>query len=257
MARTGLLFSLCLLVFGCEGKGEALVARGNALAAKGELDEAAKAYDEGAKLLPNDSRPLELLGNVKLEVRDVGAARIAFEQALKINPSSVDSLLGLGRLEGQAGRLDQALQYLAQAVDKAPDRQDVRSWRAAYLVTRGAPADVELALKDVDHALSAQPDDPSALYVRGNALIAAKKYDDAKKSFEALAAAAPTSALADYGLARLAAAQGDRLGALAQLRAARDKSKNDPKALPGDEVRKDPAFRFLENDPDFLQLIPR
>lgn len=257
MARIGVLGALLLALFGCEGKGEALIAKANSLAQKGQLDDAAKAYDEASKLLPTDSRPLELLGNVKLEKADVAGARAAFEQALKLNPASVDSLLGLGRLEGQAGNFDQALQFLAQAVDKAPDRVDVRAWRAVFLLARGAPADVELALKDADTALLQAPGDSSALYVRGNALIAAKRFDDAREAFSELGRLQPQSPLSDYGLARVAAAQADRIGALAQLRSAQEKSKTFPKALSPADIRKDPAFRFLENDPDFQTLVPR
>ena len=257
MARTGLLCVLLLTLPGCEDRAEALLGKGNALAARGSLQQAAKSFEEAARLLPADSRPFELLGNVRLELREPAPAKAAFEKALELNPSSVEALIGLGRIEGRTGALDQAIDHLTLAVEAAPDRVEARSWRAVFLVARGGSLDLELSLKDVEHALSVRPNDPASLYIRGNALLALHRYDDARASFEELSRAAPSSALADYGLARLAAAQGDRLGALAQLRQAQQKSKDDPQALPKEDVRKDPAFRFLEDDPDFAQLIPR
>jgi tetratricopeptide (TPR) repeat protein len=257
MARIALLCAVLLALCGCEDRAQSLVGKGNAFAAKGKLDDAAKAYDEAARLVPTDSRPLELLGNVKLEQQDLTAARAAFEQALKLNPTSVEALVGLGRIEGESGRLDPALDYLSRAVDKSQDGSYAMLWQSVYLLRRGTAVDLEVALERADHALTAKASDPSWIYVRGNALVARKDFANAKAAFDELLRIAPQSPLADYGLARLAAAHGDRLGALAQLRQAREKSKADGRSLPPEQVRKDPAFRFLENDPDFSQLVPR
>lgn len=260
MARNGLLcaaLGALTLLAGCEDRGQALVARGNAFAERGEFNDAAKAYEEAARLSPAQARPLELLGNVKLEQADLPAARAAFEQALKLNPGSVEALVGLGRIEGDNGKLEPALDYLSRAAAVSDDGSYAMLWQAVYLLRRGTPADLEVALDRADHALAQNSADPSWLYLRGNALLARKDFMQAKTAFEALLKAAPGSPLGDYGLARLAAAQKDRLGALTQLRQAREKSRDAPTALPNEQVRTDPAFLFLQDDPDFSQLVPR
>ncbi|MFL5321070.1 MAG: tetratricopeptide repeat protein, partial [Myxococcaceae bacterium] len=183
-------------------------------------------------------------------------ARKAYESALMRLPSSVDARIGLARLDGEAGKRDEAIAQLASVLKTAPDNVLALTSHAALCVNRAAPGDLEAAVAETDHALTIAPDDERALYVRGNALLASKNQTDAQQIFERLGKTRPKSPLADYGLARVAAAKGDRLTALTELRSALEKAKEQPGALNASAVRADPAFHFLQADADFAQLLP-
>lgn len=55
---------------------------------KGEYDLARKSLDESIKIDPNNSFAYELLGDVYNNQQDLGAARVAYEMAYKIQPGS-------------------------------------------------------------------------------------------------------------------------------------------------------------------------
>lgn len=256
MRAQALFFILlaCTLT-GCEDRTEAAVARGNHAAKAGKLADAEKAYEDALQLSPENVRALELLGNVQLEQGKLAEARKSWEGALQLRSSSVDARVGLARLDAVEDRKDAALLALTNVLRDAPDNVLALTVRASLLLGRGAREDVEAALKDTEHAVAVSPENPAALYARGNALLADKKADEARKAFEELQRVTPSSPLAPYGLARLAALQNDRLSALTQLRTSLEKAKGTPGVLTPAAIRKDPAFRFLEADPDFNALL--
>src|SRR4051812_34835847 len=115
MAGSGRHFLLASVILAasllgaCEDKTASAIARGNQAAKAGKLNDAASAYESATKSSPENARPYELLGHVYLQLGKSDDARKAYESALQRLPSSVDARIGLARLDGEAGKRDEAI----------------------------------------------------------------------------------------------------------------------------------------------------
>lgn len=90
---------------------------------------------------------------LRLELTDApeSETRLAFERALQIEPDHEHALLGLARLEGASGRVDQALSLIERAVEAFPESDAPLRAKAKLLMNAGAPEDAEGALEDLLH----------------------------------------------------------------------------------------------------------
>jgi Tfp pilus assembly protein PilF len=176
----------------------------------------------------------------------------AYAAVLEIDATNPEASIGLARIELQRGEATQAIERLGNALEKGPGRPDLRAELALAFVQRNADGDLTRALADSDRALKAAPKDPDVLYTRGSVLTAAHKFEDAQAALDQLERASPRSALAPYGLARLAAAQGRKTDVMLHLRAARAAS---GALWQPEPVAADPAFAFLKEDPDFTREV--
>lgn len=120
----------------------------------------------------------------ELEESDPEQARLAYRQALALDPAHADSHVNLGCLEHEAGRPGEAEQH----------------YRAA---------------------LAARPEDATAAFDLGVALEDLERFDEARLAYERALATAPDCADAHYNLARLHDRLGDPKGAIRHLRAYR------------------------------------
>jgi len=139
-------------------------------------------------------------------------------------------------------------------LQRQPDNLFALVSRANLGVRRGGEADVRLALEDTARAQALDGRSASVLYARAQALLAARRLEDAARAFERLRKAHPRSPLPDYGEARLAAVRGDRTAALERLKLARQRA-GELSAWRADEVKADPAFHALREDPEFLTTV--
>jgi tetratricopeptide (TPR) repeat protein len=229
----------------CTSPGQTELAEGNQLARAGKLDEAANAYRAAADR-SHRARPLELLGMVQHQLGHTDAAREVWLEAVQLEPDAADAQLGLARIDSERGDQPAALDRLDRLVQRQPGAASARIERAVVLLKRNAEGDVERALADTDLALRASPHSTDALYVRGTALIAAKRLDDARKQFEGLKASQPF--LSAWGQARIAAAESRNIDVIVHLREAREASDG---GWASARVREDPAFSYLWEDPEF------
>ena len=120
----------------------------------------------------------------ELEESDPEQARLAYQQALALDPTHADSHVNLGCLEHEAGR----------------PREAERHYRAA---------------------LAVRPEDATAAFDLGVALEDLERFDEARLAYEQSLAIAPDCADAHYNLARLHDRLGDPKGAIRHLRAYR------------------------------------
>ncbi len=120
----------------------------------------------------------------ELEESDPEQARLAYRQALVLDPAHADSHVNLGCLEHEAGRPREAEQH----------------YRAA---------------------LAARPEDATAAFDLGVALEDLERFEEARHAYEQALANAPDCADAHYNLARLHDRLGDPKGAIRHLRAYR------------------------------------
>ncbi len=254
--RALVLVLLASLALACSEPGQTDIARGNVLASQKKFDEAIEAYRAAAQAAPKKARPRELLGHVLLDQKRQQEARAAYEEALQIDPKgAIEARIGLSRLDAEEGKLDSAIDRLGGLIEQQPGNVFARLSRANLAMRRSGPNDAELAVQDTAEAMRVDAKNPSVLYTRGSAFIAAKSFDQAQATFELLAKEHPRSPFAWYGLARLAAARQQRDQVLDHLREALARSKDNPGMLPAEEVRKDPAFAALKDDPEFLKVI--
>lgn len=244
MRLAGALIVVTLL-HGCSAPGDAEIAEGNRLAAAGKLDEAAASY-RAACAKTQRARPRELLGMALHSGGKNDEAHTVWLEAVQLEPDSTEAQLGLARIDSERGDQAAALDRLDRLVQRQPNLSQARLQRAVVLLRRNAEGDVDRALADSELALRAAPADPDAQYVRGTALLAARKFDGAKAAFDALKR--PRPVLAAWGLARLAAAQSRNIDVIVHLREAREAA---DAGWVKARVRDDPAFRYLWEDSEF------
>jgi len=122
-------------------------------------------------------------GQLALLKRDFPAARKAFEEALKVDPASIDALTGLAGADIGAGNPAAARARIEAELAKAPDRTGLLLLAAkVYGATREFPK-AEAALKKAV--------DTNPLSIEGYSLLAAFYYqqgrlEDGRREFESL-----------------------------------------------------------------------
>jgi tetratricopeptide (TPR) repeat protein len=245
-----------LAMTACAEPGQTEQARGNVLASQHKLAQAAEAYRKAAQAVPGKARPRELLGHVLFDLQKWPEARAAYEEALKAEPAqALEAEVGLARLDTEQGKVPEAFERLTRVLEKAPENLYARLSRANLAMRRAGEQDARLALDDTAAALQVDPANAAVLYTRGCAFIAARDLVQAKQTFDLLALGSPKSPLAPYGMARAAGAANDRTEVIHNLREARARAKSSPGAWKPDEVRQDPAFRFMRDDAEFVKEL--
>ncbi len=245
LAGALIVATFCALLQACSAPGDAELVEGNRLAAAGKLDEAAASYRSACDKSQR-AKPRELLGKALHAAGKVDEARDAWLNAVQLDPDAVDAQVGLARIESERGDQAAALGRLDRLVQRQPGLVPARLERAVVLLRRNAEGDVDRALADTELALRAAPTDADAQYVRGTALLAARKIELAQVAFEGLKR--PRPVLSAWGLARVAAAQSRSIDVIVHLREARDAA---DAGWVKARVREDPAFRYLWEDPEF------
>lgn len=174
---------------------------------------------------PKSAYPQNLLGIIYDAKGDVGLARAAFNESLRIDALFVPVALNLARLDIQAGRLPDArerldgilardesnisaMMALAQLADLENDQPQALQWlekarktNAKALAPRMVLARIYLragelasAREVVQEALLIEPTNPRVLLASGQAELAAQDYTAAVRRFEQLVKSVPVAA---------------------------------------------------------------
>jgi Flp pilus assembly protein TadD len=243
------------LLAGCQEPGAAEIARGNVLTSRGQYGEAVTAYKAAAAAAPKSARPLELLGHLLTDRGRGAEAREAYRQAVQLQPQeALEARLGLARLDAAEGKLDEAISGLTEVLGMQKGNLFALLSRAQLQLKRGKAGDVEAALQDTAQAMMVDQKNATVLYTRGLAFLAAGQPDQSAEAFALLERAHPKSPLWAYGQAKVAMAKGDKAGALDALRKARERAAPES-GWSAEDVRKDPAFAPLEDDPAFAAAL--
>jgi tetratricopeptide (TPR) repeat protein len=142
------------------------------------------AYDKAHKALPQNTDILHNEARLLAEMRQPKEAEAAYLEVLRIDPKYVKSLEGLGALlinEGASGRAEG---YLERAVDLyAKKGQD--AYRALQLLATAYTnsGKNKEAIKAIDRALGAHPQDDTLWEAKGIALSNMDKYREAVAAF--------------------------------------------------------------------------
>ena len=112
--------------------------------------------------------------------------------------------------------------------------------------------DIECALRHGEEAGHLRGDEEPVLYALGTIYLAAGKPGEAELTFQHICAAVPGSASCPYGLALVAARNGDKPRALQQLDDAVRRKLPNP-----DQIGADPGFASIKDDPEFQKIVAR
>lgn len=217
-----------------------------------EYDAALRALDVMARKEPKSARVEELRGYVYVAKNDLGAARVAYEKALALEPSRFSVTASLVVLDVKQGRKDQARKRLEGAIAADPRNSAARVALADLRAVEGAPLselvailsdgikaapttpaprvklmDLLISKKQYQQALAASqdavaalPDNPDVLDAAGRAQMLAGDSQQAVSTFRKLGTLEPKSARAQLRLAELLLSTGNRDGAINSLRRA-------------------------------------
>jgi tetratricopeptide (TPR) repeat protein len=182
------------------------------LAGNGELDKALEQLNQGLVYSPRNFYLLRLKARVHQDLKQwPQLENTAFELQKIANRDPLGfHLYGLALQATR--RLDQSRDAFQEAVNRSPNAvQSLTALARTYF----AQGDLETALRQLDSALKATPNDLAALNLRGEVLLALKRFDEAEASFEKALSIRPEWTVPYQNLGEARLAQGDAAGAVA------------------------------------------
>ncbi len=152
-----------------------------------------------------------------LHVDSMEAARIRFQNALRLHPNETQSTLiyrYIAQIEEQQGKAQQALETYAKAINEMPRNEQLLLDRAALLYRMGQNA---RAANDYSSALDINPNSQEALFMRAHIRYEGRDYSGARRDYEALIRLAPDHLDARCGLALTNDISGRAVEAMRQM----------------------------------------
>lgn len=179
-----------------------------------QFDAARADFETAVRLNPNLSAAYAALGQIALLQGDGDRAEDNFKRALK-GDERPDALTGYGNLLLQRGDTDGALRYLTRAAELTPADPATQAALGRAYLSKGMHAFAEAAL---GNALRIKPNYQAARMVLVEALLAQRRFDDARPELEALMKDPDTHPVALAILGDAARARGDLRAAAAHYR---------------------------------------
>jgi cellulose synthase operon protein C len=126
-----------------------------------------------------------------LQHKDIGTAQLKFEEVLRRSPNDLNATIGLGFVRLNQKRFNEALVFFDRARAAAPQRADVREgyqtakfWlamqRGSAELSQNQPS---AAIAAYQEALALRPQDDTAMLAMAQAMVRAKRYEDAEAEF--------------------------------------------------------------------------
>src|SRR5581483_973011 len=131
-----------------------------------------------ARLLPGEEEKLAARGEELLAEGDVAGAEERFRKALDARPGHPRASLGLARILGTDGRVDEAVQLL-EAAAPAASGQVARDIETQLASLRTAAPDVAQDEAPLRERIARDPADVAARIELGKLLAAARRYEEA------------------------------------------------------------------------------
>lgn len=182
-----------------------------------------------AKRRPNHAGLQNLLGSARAGVGDATGARVAFEQALKIDPAFLAPQVNLARLDTDKGTYDSAIARLNTVLAKSDKDVDALMELARVHARRGQPGEAQRWLEKADDHSGADHLQPGLALVDFH--LAQRRPDLAREAVKRVANKAPEAAPVLMTLARVHLANGDAAGARTALTRAATMASQDAPAL--------------------------
>jgi predicted O-linked N-acetylglucosamine transferase (SPINDLY family) len=203
---------------------EARAARGGSIdALHAVAKRALAAGDHAAALLairtaleksPQDAALWCTCGAAHRHAMEFDAARAAYEQAIRLNPRSLQALSNLGEWQLARGSADLALEQLDAALAIDPDFFEARVNRVAALFELGR---FEAARLEAEKLVESAPDRPEPYVNLGNVLVHTGQAKQAVKQYRKALELRPDYVEAHFNLATLLGSQEDLKKAIGYL----------------------------------------
>lgn len=158
-----------------------LMERATAYMALGNDD---KAYTDLCNVLDKDATNTEALyyrAFIYISRREYALARTDYKRLLTTNPFHEHGLFGLALLDQREGRLQAAEQQLSQLIDRYPDNATYWLARANVLTEQKF---YDLALLDLETAVTLQPTDASIYVTRAELHLKLKRHTAARNDLD-------------------------------------------------------------------------
>lgn len=159
-----------------EDKVERYTDRGQSLLKEGNLVKARLEFQNALQINPSAVPALVGLATVAERTRDWPGAYALFTKVVELQPSNLEAVVKVGRLQLASGQLDKALESAQAASSLQPDNADVLGLRAAVFLKLGE-ADKAVAL--ANQALAKDPHHVDSLVVLASERLHARDADGA------------------------------------------------------------------------------
>jgi tetratricopeptide (TPR) repeat protein len=170
----------------------------------GKADQAAKLLEGAAAANPGRADILRALAHARALGGQLPRARDDYLRALALEPKDARTHAEVASVLLDLGEMDDAARHAAEALAADASIESARIVMAQVRLKRG---DAAGALADLAPLLAVHPDNLLAHVVRGDALLAAGRPEEAAGAFEAALRINPAF---EYAKTRLAAARGAR-----------------------------------------------
>ncbi len=189
--------------------------RARAHADRGEHDAAIADLDQVLRLNPENAMGYGLRGAVHGRKNEPGAAIADFDRAIALNPKDADALMNRGTAHERNGEYLRAIEDYDRAIAQAP--RHAGAWGGRCWSRAVAGVALDSALADCGRAIELDKADANHLNSRGFVHFRLDQFELAIRDYDAAIAAEPKVASSFYvrGLAK--ARRGDRRGADADL----------------------------------------
>ena len=234
----------------------------------GDYANAEKAFQKYIELIPTDPNPYDSYAELLLKMGRFDDAIVQYRKALAIDPNFVNSHQGIAAALLYGGKPDEAAAEVQKMTEKSRNDGERRTALFVTAVIHADSGKLDKALADMEQQFaiaqkgSDVPGMAGDLQAKGNILLEAGKYDQAKAQFDKIVSIVDASSLSPevkenakrfhhFNLARVALGKKDR--ATAQSEAEEFRKEAEAKQNPG-QVRQAHALAGMialqENDYD-------
>jgi len=214
-----------------------------------EWPEAASAYAAWVERHPDDVDAWLMLGNARVESRDVEGARAALTRAKALDPTIGETYALLGRLEAQQRRYDAALPLLQRAIEVMPDDAESRHQLGGVLLAQKRYPE---AVAMLEEAVRLAPGNGFAWNKLAGACMATGNYARAVEGFQRVLTFVPNDAIVLYNFACANARAGNAAAALDALDRSVANGFKDKSGLTAD-----PDLESLRGETRFQEILRR
>jgi putative PEP-CTERM system TPR-repeat lipoprotein len=166
-----------------------------------QLKNAESAFMRALSIRPGHPNTTHLLAALVMQQsKDVKRARRLYESAIKQYPDDITSLIELYVIDREAGKKEQSINWLEQAIDISPEKLKPRLLLAQYYLSNN---EVSKSLMVSKKALKVHPEHPSLLALLGDAQRHVGQQKASIASYQKLQKIAPEMFFPHYRLAEV------------------------------------------------------
>ena len=221
-----------------------------------DLEEAQRASEHALKLNPNLAEAHASVGQALAIQRRYAEAAIAFDRAIKEDPTFFDAYYLYGRMSFESGDIEKAARLFEKARAVRPDDYQSPTLMGQALTEMGRQDDArranELAVESIEKHLELNPDEARAYSLGASVLIRLGETERSKQWTEQAITLVPNDPLILYNAACNWALLGEDDRALDGLERALEAG-----VAVADWIQHDPDFESLRSHPRFQTIVKR